>query len=145
MSFNRTSSWGRVVSFLPDTGRLTVRTTVADTFFLRPPHWVPRDGVRAFVGDNEIPAVWSGSYIRFDGNTPGDELTITYPLLRFSHSPEGVWKSKMEPVVDLTFDWVGNTIVGSAPRPEGKPLFTGVTRILPTPPAYITAPNKKKA
>jgi hypothetical protein len=145
MSFNRTSSWGRVVSFLPDTGRLTVRTTVADTFFLRPPHWVPRDGVRAFVGDNEIPAVWSGSYIRFDGNTPGDELTITYSLLRFSHSPEGVWKSKMEPVVDLTFDWVGNTIVGSAPRPEGKPLFTGVTRILPTPPAYITAPNKKKS
>ncbi|MEI6179070.1 MAG: hypothetical protein WCS43_19420, partial [Verrucomicrobiota bacterium] len=96
------------------------------------------ESVRAFVGDKEIPVVWSGAYIRFDGNKPGDELTITYPLMRSDHTPAGVWKSKMKPVVELTFTWIGNTIVSSAPRPEGKPLFTGVTRILPPPPEYIT-------
>ncbi len=63
MSFSRTSPWGRVVSFLPDVGRLTVRTEMADTFFLRPPHWTPRENVLAFVGAREIPVVWSGAYI----------------------------------------------------------------------------------
>lgn len=68
---------------------------------------------------------------------------ISNPLMRFSHTPDGVWKSKMKPVVDLTFNWVGNTIVDSAPRPDGKPLFTGVTRILPPPPEYITASKQE--
>ena len=136
MSFSRTSSWGRVVSFLPDVGRLTVKTAIADTFLLRPPHWAPRECVRAFIGAREIPTVWSGAYIRFDGSKPGDELTVTYPLVRFSHTPDGVWKGKMQPVVDLTFDWVGNTIVGSTPPPGGKPLFTGAPRSLPPPPLF---------
>ncbi|MDD4889367.1 MAG: glycoside hydrolase family 127 protein [Phycisphaerae bacterium] len=134
LSFGRTSPWGRVVPFLPDAGRLTVQAAVADTFFLRPPHWVPCDRVRAFVGQREVPPAWSGAYVRFDRRQPGDEMTITYPLIRFTHTPTGPWKEKMTPVVDLAFDWIGNTIVASRPAPEGTRLFTGKPRRLPNPP-----------
>jgi len=91
-SFSRHSKWGRVVSFLPGAGRLTAQAAVEDAFFLRPPHWAPREAVRAFVGTERIPAKWSGDYVRFDAR-PGDELTITYPLIEFTHEVEGLWKN----------------------------------------------------
>ena len=46
LGLSRASPWGEVVSFMPDAGRLTVKAAVRDTFFLRPPHWAPRDRVR---------------------------------------------------------------------------------------------------
>lgn len=134
LSFNRTSPWGRVVSFLPNIGRLTVQAAVNNSFFLRPPHWAPRDRIHSFVNEKEVPVVWSGAYIRFDGSKPGDELTITYPLIQFKQIPAGPWKEKMKPVVELTFNWIGNTIVNSSPPPEGTPLFNGIPRKLPNPP-----------
>ena len=70
----------------------------------------------------------------------GDELTITYPLVGFKHAPAGLWKSKMQPPVDLTFDWIGNIIAGSSPAPSGTPLFTGKPRVLPPPPASAIVP-----
>jgi hypothetical protein len=140
LSFNRSSPWGRVISYLPTSGRLTVQTAVADTFYLRPPHWAPRDQVRAFIGNREVPVFWSVAHVRFDHVQPGDELTITYPLVQFTHIPDGPWKPKSQPVIELTFDWIGNMIVGSQPRPEGTPLFTGKLRALPPPPSWITNP-----
>ena len=94
MSFNRDSPWGRVVSFMPTAGRLTVKAKVRDTFFLRPPHWAPRDQVAAFVGSQAVPVQWSGDYVRFTGVKIGDELTITYPLLHFLHEAGGTWKKR---------------------------------------------------
>jgi hypothetical protein len=135
LSFSRTSRWGRVVSFLPEIGQLTVQAAVTDTFFLRPPHWAPRNLVSTFINARKIPVVWSGDYVCFNVVKPGDELTITYPLVQFTQIPTGPWKEKMKPVVELAFDWVGNTIVSSSPPPEGTPLFTGRPRILPEPPA----------
>ena len=35
---------------------------------------------------------WSGDYVRFDAR-PGDELTITYPLVEFTHEVDGLWKN----------------------------------------------------
>jgi hypothetical protein len=70
MSFNRTSPWGDVVSFMPKEGRLTVKAAVKDTFFLRPPHWTPKEGVLAFEGGKRIPTKWEGEYVRFEGK-PG--------------------------------------------------------------------------
>ena len=85
MSLSRASPWGEVVSFMPDAGRLTVKAAARDAFFLRPPHWAPHDRVRAFVGTKPVAVRWSGDYVRFDAS-PGDELTITYPLDRV-HPP----------------------------------------------------------
>lgn len=128
-SFNRDSKWGRVVSFLPEQGRLTVKAGVADAFFLRPPHWAPREAVRAFVGTKRIAAKWSGDYVRFEAR-PGDELTITYPLVEFTHEVEGLWQSAA-PQLHISFQWRGNSVVATTPAPKGTPLFARTARVLP--------------
>lgn len=136
MSFNRDSQWGRVVSFMPETGRLTVKAKVQDTFFLRPPHWVPRDQVGAFVGTQAIPVQWSGDYVRFPEVKIGDELTIVYPLLHFLHEAEGSWKN-YAPSVNLTYEWLGNMVVGVDPPAEKTAIYSSQVRVLPPPPAEV--------
>lgn len=132
LALNRDSKLGRVVSFFPDQGRITVKARVKEEFFLRPPHWAPRDEVRAFVGGKSVPVKWSGAYVRFDGIKPGDELTITYPLLAFTQEVEGLWKKT--PGLKMKFNWLGNMVVSSEPAPTNTPLFTGRPRQLPDPP-----------
>jgi hypothetical protein len=132
MGLGRDSKWGRVVSFFPDEGRITVKAGAKDIFFLRPPHWAPRDKVRAFAGEKNVAVQWSGAYVRFDGVDPGDEVTITYPLLAFTHEVEGLWKKT--PNLRIKFVWRGNMVVSSDPAPTGTPLFTGKPRFLPNPP-----------
>jgi hypothetical protein len=133
LSFTRPSKWGQVVSFMPESGRLTVKAAVRDTFFLRPPGWAPKDAVRAFVGEQPVPVIWSGSYVSFRARK-GDELTITYPLLRFTHEVRGLWSG---PARDLrmTFEWLGNMVVSASPPGGHTPLFTGKPRVLPPAPA----------
>ena len=132
MSFSRSSPWGEVVSFLPDQGRLTVKSAVRDTFFLRPPHWVPGTEVHAFVNARPVAPDWSGVFVRFEA-APGDELTITYPIVGFSHRVEGLWKDSA-PDLAVTFRWAGNMVVSTDPPPDKTPLFTGKPRTLPPPP-----------
>jgi len=130
-SFERDSPWGRVVSFMPDEGRLTVKAAVTETFFLRPPHWAPRDLVRAFVGRRRVPTEWAGAYVRFQA-TPGDELTLSYPLVEFTHEVAGLWKGR--PHLRLTYRWRGNMVTGVDPPAKATALFTGRPRLLPPPP-----------
>jgi hypothetical protein len=136
MSFDRDSEWGRVVSFMPTTGRLTVKAGVQDTFFLRPPHWTPHDQVAAFIGSRAVPVQWSGAYVRFTGVEPGDELTIVYPLLRFLHEAGGIWK-KYAPSVSVIYEWLGNMVIAVDPPPEKTPIFSRQVPVLPPPPAEM--------
>jgi hypothetical protein len=129
LSLNRDSPWGRVVSFMPAEGRLSVRAKIADPFYLRPPHWAPREQVRAFVGTQPVPVTWCGDYVSFAAQ-PGQELTLTYPLLRFDHQVEGLWP-QTAPDLKMGFSWLGNMAIGAAPVPTKTPLFTGVPRLLP--------------
>lgn len=129
MCLNRDSKWGRVISFFPDLGRMTVKTKVKNAFFMRPPHWAPRESVHAFVGTRQIPVVWSGNYVRFDSVTIGDELTIAYPIIGFTHAVEGLWKAK--PNLKLTYQWLGNMVVSVDPPPTKTPMFIGKPRLLP--------------
>ncbi len=135
LCLSRESPWGQVVSFFPDAGRLTVRVgaKVRERFFLRPPHWAEREQVRVFVNGTSLPVQWSGAYVRFDGAAPGDELTITYPLIAFTHEADGHWK-KYAPEVKLKFEWLGNMVVSAEPPARRTPLFTGRPRQLPVPP-----------
>lgn len=131
MNFSRDSKWGKVVSFLPDTGRLTVTASVEDCFFVRPPHWAPKDDIRAFVNSEAVPVKWSGDYVRFDAN-PGDELTITYPIVRFTHHVKGLWENVV-PGLEMTYNWIGNMVMRAYPeaKPGCTPFFTGKIRVLP--------------
>jgi hypothetical protein len=105
LSLNRASEWGQVVSFMPAEGRLTVKAGVRDTFFLRPPGWAAPKQVRAFINGQAIPVDWQGGYVRFLGQ-PGDELTITYPLISFTQHVSGLWKD-CRPELTMTFHMVG--------------------------------------
>lgn len=128
LGFSRESPWGEVVSFFPEAGRITVKASRSDAYFLRPPHWAPKADVAAFVGGRSVPVRWSGAYVRFDASA-GEELTVAYPLLAFTHTVSGLWP-KANPGLTMRFGWLGNMVIGSDPGPEKTPLFTGRPRRL---------------
>ena len=129
LCLSRRSKWGKVVSFFPKQGRITVVPSVNDTFFLRPPHWAPKEKVRAFAGTKSVPVKWSGAYIQFEAEA-GQELTITYPLISFTHKVQGLWKNSA-PDLKVQFEWLGNMVISSTPHGGHTPLFTGKPRVLP--------------
>ncbi|MBO9611005.1 MAG: hypothetical protein J7639_33970, partial [Paenibacillaceae bacterium] len=131
LGFSRESEWCEVVSLLPDEGSLLVRTKLAGRFFLRPPHWAPQEEARAFVNGQPVPAVWSGVYLRFDSQA-GDELALSYPLLRFTQEVGGLWSREANrPDLVMRFEWLGNTVVAADPPAARTALFVGAPRELP--------------
>ena len=130
LCLNRDSEWGDVRSAFPEAGGLRVKAKVHDTFYLRVPHWAPRDAVRCFRNGSPAPVIWSGEYVRFEDAHPGDELAIGYPLLQFTHVAGGQWQ-KVAPELKLTFEWLGNMVVSVDPPAQHTPLFTGRPRQLP--------------
>lgn len=131
MSFHRESDWCKVTSFLPDEGGLLVQARRAGRYFLRPPHWAPQDEVRAFVNGDPVRAIWSGAYIRFEAQA-GDELALSYPLLRFTQEVGGLWSREANrPDLVMRFQWLGNMVVASEPPAAKTALFLGAPRDLP--------------
>ena len=108
---------------MPDAGQLTVKTSVKDNFFLRPPHWAPHADVRGFVSGIPVTVNWSGEYVRFDAK-PGDELTITYPLIAFTHRTNGLWNNTNRNL-HMTFHWLGNMVTNADPVPPRRPCLSG--------------------
>jgi hypothetical protein len=131
LSFNRQSPWGEVFSFMPDAGRLTVKAAVQDRFFLRVPHWAPREDVRAFVDSKPIPVEWSGAYVVFAAQ-PGQELTITYPLVSFQQQVGP--QLAAYPDLLVTYQWTGNMVMDVAPQATSTRIYTGKPRVLPPAP-----------
>lgn len=133
MCFNRDSEWGKVVSFMPQEGRITVKAKVSDIFFLRPPHWTSPSQIRTYINGMPVYTQWSGAYVRFAAKS-GDELTITYPLVRFRQDVAGLWPMKA-PELKMSFEWLGNMVISATPSAgsEQTPLFTGKVKV--TPPA----------
>jgi len=122
MSLNRDAPQAQVVSYLPDQGRLTVVTRRAGDFHLRPPAWTPRGEVRAYRDGQEAPAEWSGDYVRFAAAREGEELTLTYPLVRFT---QRVAIGPDEAPETYTYTWLGNAVLSVEPRGQWLPIFTG--------------------
>ncbi len=132
MSFQRESPWGRVVSFMPDEGRISVISSVSDRFFIRPPHWIDSDEIVAFKNSQSIPLAYKNGYVAFDAKS-GDELTICYPLYTFKHHVEGLWKNAA-PELGLSFTWLGNMVTEAKPPAEETELYLGRPRCLPLAP-----------
>ena len=131
LCLNRDSEWREAHSVFPDAGGFRVKAKVSDTFYLRPPHWAPRESIKSFRNGAVVPAVWSGDYLRFDDAQPGDELAIGYPLLRFTHLAGGQWQ-KIAPDLRVMYEWLGNMVVAVDPPAQHTPLFTGHPRQLPS-------------
>ena len=123
LCLNRDAEAARVVSFAPHQGRLTVVAKKPADFFLRPPSWAPRAEVKAYRGTQAVEPVWRGDYVKLARAAIGEELTITYPVLRFRQTVEVAGKS-------YTYAWQGNTVLGVEPRGEGLPIFTNAPKPL---------------
>ncbi len=133
LCLHRDSEWGEVRSAFPEAGGFSVKAAARDTFFLRPPHWAPRQAVCCFRNGVPMPVMWSGAYVRFDDAQPGDELAIGYPLLQFTHEAGGQWR-QVAPDLRVTFEWLGNMVIAVDPPARETPLFTGRPRRLPPAP-----------
>jgi hypothetical protein len=130
---SRSSPHGQVVStFDGNTARLTVHAAGKDAYFIRVPHWSPHEQVHAMANGKEIPIAWFGSYVRFDAHA-GDELSVTYPIVRFDQEVSGIWKGAA-PKLHITFHWQGNAVIATDPPARATPLYSGKPRQLPASP-----------
>jgi hypothetical protein len=126
LAFNHDCPEAKVVSFLPDQGRLTVVPKQAGTFYVRVPGFAPRSQVSAYRGGRKSKTVaWKNDYVVFAAGKKGEELTVTYPLVTFDQQLHRAGR-------DYTFHWKGNAVMRVEPGDGVWPLFAQVP--YPTPP-----------
>lgn len=125
LAFNIDTPTARVVSFLPEQGRITVVAKQSATYHLRVPGFAPREKAQAWRGGKKASLAWKGDYVQFASVQPGEELTVTYPLIGF------VQKMKRGGT-DYTIRWKGNAVTEVSPKGRVWPLFEKVP--FPTPP-----------
>jgi hypothetical protein len=149
MGLNVSARWGRVVSFMPDEGRMTYVVSEEAAGLevrMRPPHWAAKGAARAFRGASRIAPEWDGAYALFRDAKAGEELTLTWPLIGFTHEVGGLWR-RTAPELVMRFEWKGNLVVDAAPvggRGEGSRypaartrIFSGSPALTPDPPDWI--------
>jgi hypothetical protein len=131
MHINRETVQAKVVSFLPHTGRLTAQANTGGDFFLRAPSWAPRDTIKAYRNGEPVEVVWGGparAYLKFAKAWPTDELTITYPIIKFTQKIVIGEEPIKQP---YSIEWLGNMVTGMTPKGPYLPMFTNTPRPLP--------------
>jgi hypothetical protein len=136
---NRASPWLDVDSYLPYEGKVVVRNKTARSLAVRIPRWVDKSAVAASINRQAAPGEWIGNCLTFARISPGDEITITFPMvtatekytLKWKHTdhwmestdPGRRWSNPNPTVYTMTFK--GNTLVDVMPREEGPgyPLY----------------------
>lgn len=121
LSLNRSTPEAEVVSYLPQTGRISVIAKRDGNFLVRTPSWTRREGVAAFVNGSKVETSWSGpslAYVKFPSVRKGTELTITFPIVEFRQDTDLAYAGR--PDLKFTLDWRGGN-VGKI-SPEGKEL-----------------------
>ena len=130
MSFSHQCPEATIVSYLPDEGRLTVVCRKPGDFYLRPPAWTPRAGVKMWRDAKNVSPIWNGAYAAFKNVKAGEELTITYPFISYEQKV-AIWPDATKIAV---FKWIGNTCVDVNPKGPNFPLYTGKRPWLPPSP-----------
>lgn len=118
MTLDRVTPEVEVVSALPQEGRITVRVREPVSVEVRCPSWAPRDEVRAYRGSTAIDAAWRGDYIILGHATPGDVLTVCFPLLT-CRSEHRIWPDG--PMYQM--EWRGNTVISMSPPARALPFY----------------------
>jgi hypothetical protein len=120
LACNRDAPEARVVSFLPEQGRLTVVPEQEGAFYVRVPGFVRHDEVGAWRGVRRAGVVsWEGDYVAFERARKGEELTVTYPLAAFEQKVHRGGR-------DYTLYWNGNALTRLEPRDGTWPLFAKI-------------------
>lgn len=127
MCLDRSTPELDIMSGLPDRGRITVRVKKDPdrTVHIRPPSWAPRELITTSRGGRECPADWRwDGYVGFDESEPGEELVMSFPLIRFRQEAS-LKKISPASISTYTQEWIGNTIVDITPRGNVLPMFNG--------------------
>jgi hypothetical protein len=80
------------------------------------------------VDGQPVEPTWKRDHLLFAKAKPGQELTITYPLVEATQILHVADQ-------DYTYRWLGNTVLSVEPRNEWLPIFEQVPRKLPPLPA----------
>jgi len=132
LSLNRDSEWAKVISSLPEHGRIDVLARKPGNYFLRPPAWAPRAQVRVACGGHPVPVEWAGpalAYVKLKDVKSGEILTLVYPLVTWKQAV-GIWPTK--PDLKFTILWKGNSVVDMEPKGKGLPV--DFAHLAPVPP-----------
>ncbi|MEE8384444.1 MAG: hypothetical protein V3S01_00820, partial [Dehalococcoidia bacterium] len=115
---NRASPWLDVDSYLPYEGKVVLKNKTARRVRVRIPGWADKRAVRCRVDEQELSALdWLGNYLLIGGLTPGQVVTIEFPLV------ETVEKHTENTYgLEYTCQMKGNTLVDISPRPD-KPAW----------------------
>lgn len=134
LSLNHDSEWAKVISSLPDRGRIDVIAHQPGDYYLRPPAWAPRAQVRVARRGQESAVEWAGpalAYVHLKNVKPGEVLTMVYPLVTWKQVV-GIWPTK--PDLKLTILWKGNAVMDMEPKGKGLPVdFSNLAPVPPLP------------
>ncbi len=77
---NRASPWLDVDSYLPAEGKVVLHVKDAPAVAVRMPEWCDAATVKVRVGDAETAPAIDGRYVGMRGLSPGDDVTLTFPV-----------------------------------------------------------------
>ena len=137
LAFNHDGPIATVKTTMPGAGQISAKAKMAANFLLRPPAWVQRGMVGAFVDGKPIGVRWGGpafAYIDFPNIHPGQTVEITWPLVSFSQRISEQYigaknpdpHSLEDPLCEgnaYAFDWIGNVVKSVEPQGRWLPLF----------------------
>lgn len=112
---------GAIETSLPVRGEHTVAAGRAGDYYLRPPVWAARSDVTLQRNGREVAPAWKGDYIYAPQATPGERLTLAYPLPSFIQTFTLTEADVHSGAYQVR--WLGNTAVSISPEAEYLPLF----------------------
>ena len=130
MSFAQDTKEAKVLSYLPNLGRMSVKSKVTSDYWLRPPSWVKKDEVKIYLNGKEYRLNWIDTYLYIENVQKGDAIDLTYPLVSFKQK-QTVNNAEGEPDRDITVSWLGNTVMKLEPIGQQLPVYQQVPRPIP--------------
>lgn len=130
MSFALHTKQARVLSYLPEGGRVRVISKQSGKYWLRPPSWAPAGKVKIYLNGKERSPEWDGAYVCIKDVKNDDVIDLTYPMVSFKQK-QVVKNAKGEPARNITVSWLGNTVIQLEPKGEQLPLYQQVYERIP--------------
>ena len=124
LSIDSESSDAKVISCLPNEGKLCIQMKKVLPLYVRIPKWAPREQVRLQINGKSHEIIWGGTanqYVQITGAYPGDEIVIQYLLVDF-YQQVMVTPYGHEPQ-EYRYHWIGNTVASVEPQGKYLPLY----------------------
>ncbi len=128
LAFSRDHAAARVTAFRPEDGGLAVEAHKPGDYFLRPPAWAEPASITLQRSGQTVALDWGGpanAYLVCRSVQPGERMTVRWAVPHFlqTFAPRSV-PGRSE---SLTVEWLGNTVLGVAPRGLYLSMFAGPT------------------